>query len=1015
MRNNAVAAMVLAWVSGCLPACPGEPAPPCTRDRDCAFVQVCQDNQCVDGPLAAGLPLLPPEDGAATVNAHVIEDPAELLTGHAAQGAVGDILMRNTVAAFVIQKTGRDFGVAMFGGNPIDAVPVVAGQPAPDEFGELTPLLNLGMGVDFTQIEIVRSGDSGGPAVVRAYGRPMLWDYVNIAGYLADGFSNLTPFDPDEPLDLRVVATYQLDPASTVLHVTYTMINDASFGRRMPVGVTLDSGGVVEFFRSTGGFGAPSYSAASILEAAKAVPWFGFMGQDSSSVIRPRPLFGDQMLDSQNPTVQVAGVTVSLFSRPDVLAAVGDADFYMLPGEVHSFGLDVAVADGNLAAAAAAVLAAQGRQTRSISVTVQEEGGTTAVPGALVVLRGVDNQSQLTEPIVAGRTNASGDVTLVVPPQTVAVQVKVDGHTAPAAQTLAQGTDTAVIHVGRNATLTYRVLRAADTKTLATERGPCRITVVGPEQVPDAVIRAASNDRPPNGVVALRSSATCSSDDDGSIPLQPGRYLVVATAGPMFDAQQWLVDVSATAQTAVDGTLHRVVDLGQYVSTDWHQHSVNSPDAPVALLNRALGYLAEGIELFGGSDHDYFTDWEALVQQMGFADRLQAINGVESTTFDYGHFNVFPVTRQPGKVNGGPVDWAGGDGPGLTPPQMWAAYRERGAQVVQVNHPLSSAGGYFTRSALTFELNTTTMQGVARGDPGSQPVSNEKLRLPPLEPLWGPAFDAVEVYNGFTRYPGGVNTRTLGDKKADQILMYVSNLIHVGHRPIMTGTSDSHRFNAGDNGYPRTYVRANRTLDGKPDPWSVLAALQGLGNAENRGDVVASNAPLPQVTAQIGNFVAGPGGLLRGAGTVDIHIDVSTPAWMSLDTADVLVSPMWDGQAFPDAQPAFTPTHSVALGAPSATTLANGGVQHRYQATLSVNLAQDNPFVGRDAFLVVRVMGRKVLWPVLLDGISLTVDENAATAEDFLTVANGNTPYAVTNPIYVDVNADGRFTGPFEP
>lgn len=1016
--NRSLVVAVLAGMlaaGACLPTC-GTSSNACSSDGDCAFIQECRDGTCTNGVLANALPPLPAEAGDPGAVARIITSPADLLTGNAAQGALGDVLMSNGQARFIIQKPGRDFGVAMFGGNPIDAVAVQDGVALPDEFGEVMPFLNLGMAVDFTEVQVVRTGARGGPAVVRAYGRPALWDFINLAGFLAQGFTAAVLYNPDEPLGFKVVATYELHPNESVLRVTCTLLNQEAFARSMPVGVTMDSGGVVEFFRSRGGFGTPRYDPASILDAARPVPWFGFMGERGASALRPRPLddAADPTADTQNPTVQVAGVTVSLFSRPDVLNAIAESDFVVDPGSTRSFGYDLAVGSHGMGRAGAALWKAQGKALRKVVFTATQEGSTQGVPDVLVVVRGVDSLNAAAEPITAQTTDAQGRAELELPADaTVVLQFRADGRRVPDPVTLTPADTSLSIQLPRPGALSYQVTRTNRLTSSAQSQGACRITVVGADQVTDPVTRAARGDRPPGDVSAVRYSPNCQSSEDGAIPLLPGRYLVVATAGPAFDAVQQLVDVGEEG-ALFTGTLHRVVDAGPYIASDWHQHSVNSPDAPVALRDRLVSYLAEGIELFGGSDHDYFTDWETLVAAYGFADRVQAINGVESTTFDYGHFNMFPVTRDDRLVNGGPVDWAGGAGPGLAPPQLWQRYRDRGVQVVQVNHPLGGQGGYFTRSAMTFEVDRTAMTGTVRGDPARQPVSNETLRLPPLEPLWSTAFDAVEVYNGMRPYSGTPVTRLPGDRTAERILSLVGTLIHVGHRPVMTGTSDTHRLNSGDQGYPRTYVRAPRLADGRADLWGVLGALAGLGGAENRGDVVASNGPVPLVVVQSGTQRVTPGGVLRASGLVDVHVTVTTPSWMELSGTDVVFAPLNETQTFPDGAPPFTPVGATAFTRVEKA-LQNGGRQLEWTARVTLDVAALNPFAGRDTFFMVRVYGATPLWPVVMDNLSLGVDENAATVEDFVTVLDGISAYAVTNPVYLDVDGDGRFRGALEP
>jgi len=982
----------------------------CTPQTRCGETQTCVDGACVESVPLAALPALGPATGAGGAAAFVIVKEEDLVPGDAAQGSLGDVMISNGLARFVIQKPGRDFSVVPYGGHIIDAVAVEGGVVGEDQFGEVMPLLNLGMTVDFNRLQIVRDGTQGGSAVVRAFGRPALWDYINITGFLSDGFSSLTPFDPEEPLPLEVVAQYELGPTSRVLHVSYSLFNGGEFGQRLPVGVALDSGGVVQSFRSGAGFGSPSYSVQGILDGSTAVPWFGFTGRRSNTAIRPWKLYDTTRTeDSSNPTVQVAGVKVSLFSRPDVLAAFADSDFFIEKDQAAMFGFDLAVSGLSMSDASAALLKAQGRPTHDFTVRVRDNLGTD-VADATVVIRGLTSEGQLADPVAVGLTDADGMARFSTPPGARKVQVYAPGRPLPTALTLNESLTEFNIPVGGLGTLAYEVTAATRVRSTVRESAPCRITVVGVEQIEDEVLRSADADHPRSGISQVIYSPTCSSEqDERTIPLVPGRYLAVISKGPFYDVVQQLVDVGITGAT-VTGVLHRVVDGDPYVATDWHQHSVNSPDSPVPLRNRLLSYLGEGIEMFGGSDHDAITDWERLVEEFGFGSRIQAINGVESTTFDYGHFNIFPLTPDPSSVSGGALDWAGGDGPGLAPPQMFRAYRQRGAQVVQVNHPRGGFQGYFDRAALTFDFEA----GVARGDVGAQPATNAQLRIQPLEPLWTAEFDAVEVYNGFHLYGGALAGRTRGDRNVDRIMMDVGNLIAVGHRPVMTGTSDTHGYRDMENGYPRTYLRAQRGDDGRVDPWSALGALAGLGHAPNRGDVIASNGPLPIITAKAtGRAATPPGGTLVNTSTnVTVDVTVQTPPWMKLTGADIIITPTYTARPAGDFVPA--PAVDGVFAEPSVEDTPNGGRRSVYRISLTVDPATHNPFPGKDMALIVRVYSTHALWPIVATNADVTLDEAASTPETFATVANGVAGFAVANPIFVDVDGDGVFRGPHQ-
>ena len=72
-----------------------------------------------------------------------IDDADDLIEGPLAHGTLGDFLLENAVARFVVQDAPqRDlYSVGQYGGNLIDAE--LVGRPGRDNFLEVQPMLNL--------------------------------------------------------------------------------------------------------------------------------------------------------------------------------------------------------------------------------------------------------------------------------------------------------------------------------------------------------------------------------------------------------------------------------------------------------------------------------------------------------------------------------------------------------------------------------------------------------------------------------------------------------------------------------------------------------------------------------------------------------------------------------------------------------------------------------------------------------------------------------------------------------
>lgn len=109
-----------------------------------------------------------------------ISDAADLIEGPLAHGRVGDWLIENSVARFIVQDVAqRDlYSVGAFGGNIID-IELLA-NPGNDNFLEIQPMLNVETVVNAQTLEVVNDGQDGTAAILRTCGPDDLLDFVKI-------------------------------------------------------------------------------------------------------------------------------------------------------------------------------------------------------------------------------------------------------------------------------------------------------------------------------------------------------------------------------------------------------------------------------------------------------------------------------------------------------------------------------------------------------------------------------------------------------------------------------------------------------------------------------------------------------------------------------------------------------------------------------------------------------------------------------------------------------------------
>jgi hypothetical protein len=171
-----------------------------------------------------------------------------------------------------------------------------------------------------------------------------------------------------------------------------------------------------------------------------------------------------------------------------------------------------------------------------------------------------------------------------------------------------------------------------------------------------------------------------------------------------------------------------------------------------------------------------------------------------------------------------------------------------------------------------------------------------------------------------------------------------------------TGNSDSHHAVRDHVGYPRNYVKLSTDEPAKLD-------VSELAKAVREGRVVVSGGPF--VTASIGGKSLGEV-VDATSKQVDLAVSVQAPSWISVDKLRVIVS----GQ-------------TVLETAIDAGTRDPRNPAVRFQKELPV-------MADRDSWVIVVVTGSGDLAPV----------------------CPGHQPFAVTNPIYLDVDGNGSYDAP---
>jgi hypothetical protein len=502
----------------------------------------------------------------------------------------------------------------------------------------------------------------------------------------------------------------------------------------------------------------------------------------------------------------------------------------------------------------------------------------------------------------------------------------------------------------------------------------------------------------------------------GEVELPPGRYVAVASRGLEYELDKsapFTLDAANGAE--LDLQVIRSVDTTGWISADLHVHAEASHDSGVLLADRVRTMVTEGVEFFASTDHDYLVDYAPTVEALGVEQWVQTAVGNETTTVEIGHFLAFPLSQDFLAEAGGKreeVDWTG-----KTPEDIVDSLRTMGEAgghdpFVFVGHPRDGILGYFDQ----YGFSAYEGQPGRGGEPGLPTVDQPLLSL--TNPLLAPPnitwdFDGLEILNGkrfeFIRTPTSPEmeayaegdadvwqfmTRTLAEQQelADDIYRLSPDvdgivddwftLLNLGFTYTALGNSDTHGTTSTESGCPRNYV-----LMGEDDP--AFLDDQAVAEAVREHRVVASYGPFVTMTLD-GQPI---GSTVSGEGTRELDISVQAPAWVAVDRVELYEN----GTLIQEFE-----------------VPASMGVE-RFTETVEVTPT-------KDSWYVVIVAGDGDLAPVFTPVEIPYVELQLVVSEALGGVGSVSTllepappiprqfpirPYALTNPIWVDLAGDG--------
>lgn len=710
LRSPPMRSLTLLFIAS-LAACDDDPAAPdhdtgapdttdtigTTGEPDAQPDATPDGNAEIDEPFRPiDLAVVPPP---GAVIAGVAEEPAHLVRGPKAEGQLGDFVLANHEARFLVEAVRPAGGYRQFGGNLVDADLQPGGE---DRFSELWLIWNL-RAFSPDRIEVVSDGRDG-LAIVRATGRTTRYAWVDaILGDLLIA----------DPIDLQTTYEYRLAPDSRVLELIVTFVNDQAEPAdvRLPL-VALNMGD-----------GAPAFTPGpGLASIGSGTPWTwtGGVGLARAYGFFPPP-----------------GVTpIALFQETNVQISQLPR-FQLEPGQSQALTFRVVVADDGTTSIEEARAALADEPLATLSGRVLGETPWAEDDGEdLPSHTGGRSWVAVTrEAAVIALTPVRPDGTwrAVVPPGDVQVQAHAPGRGAsePALLT-ATATHALDLELPALGEVTVRV-RDPDGAHV-----PAQVTffrVDAPSPFSPEAVRFEPDWGRGRSLVAFQTGSQIVAH------LLPGSYRIVASRGYSYELAEAPLEVAPGAgdpSQLVELTIEKVVDDAGWSAADLHLHALWSPDSEVPYPVRLRQAAANDVALPVFTEHTYMGPLDEARAAAGVDAWVTPIPGQEVSTVEYGHFGAFPLVYDPAAPSGGAVFEHGWEGTAL-----FDTIREQhdGDVIVQVNHPRVSTriSAYFT----AIDLDSQT--GVA--------ATPER---------WTSGWDTLEVFNDGCGGGGG-NAQALED------------------------------------------------------------------------------------------------------------------------------------------------------------------------------------------------------------------------------------------------------------
>jgi len=442
----------------------------------------------------------------------------------------------------------------------------------------------------------------------------------------------------------------------------------------------------------------------------------------------------------------------------------------------------------------------------------------------------------------------------------------------------------------------------------------------------------------------------------GRVFLDPAEYTAIAVRGVRHELAFQRIHLGADCPptTKLRFRVPEVVPTPDHVTADLHVHTGRSPDSFVPDRARYRSLIAADIDVAVITDHNLVTDPAAALELVRVnGEGTRGIAGVEARLGPRRTEND-RRSRSIGHANFFPLI-AGATLPSTEssdPLELLRAYRAQTADdlISQLNHPRGLSRNPLDRRAMTSAHAVFNSLGFDR----HRLLKNSDPRLTGML-----EYDVLEVLNRFS-------WGTYLQVRADWFL-----LMNLGHFLTGTGNSDSHALSVELAGFPVNLVRTRAVLANGG------LAMREFTDAVRGGRVIVSTGPVVELSVRTASGRVGlPGDTLPSTeGRVTASVELRAAGWVPVTEVRLIVN----------GEVARSETLAAALPAAGRT----------FEWTLELE---------RDSWILAEAG-----WPVA----DAEGPEPAALGK-YAWILPGHVPLGFTNPVRIDVGADGRWS-PLDP